>query len=212
MSILHGIDIESSQFPKERPSNLSFSVCSVLALPKGWERTFDFVHQRLLGSALKSAEWSVALSQLFHVLKPRGWVQLGDFGEWSKGAGPESACTKLKRLHKAFYESRGFSSEISLILPRLLREAGFVSVFVEVLSISLGKSAGEKGSDGARNSMAFFRAVKEPILRDGGYEMVGSGDEYDGLIDNVEKEWKETEGHDVEFHIICAQRPPTCII
>ncbi|KAH9841078.1 uncharacterized protein C8Q71DRAFT_743255 [Rhodofomes roseus] len=46
---------------------------------------FKLVHQRLLIAALRSWEWTVALREIFRVLQPGGWVQLGEVGPWKAG-------------------------------------------------------------------------------------------------------------------------------
>ena len=78
-AVLHGSDIDNSRLPSKYPPNVSFSVGSVLSLPEGWSDRFDFAHQRLLTCALVRADWHRALAQLRRVLRPGGWVQLGEY-------------------------------------------------------------------------------------------------------------------------------------
>lgn len=181
-------------------------MCSVLKLPDIWEKSFDIVHQRLLIAALKTPEWPIAISELFRVLKPGGWIQLGEVGDWAV-LGPESAVARHKRAYSDFFKLRDFELGISKKLPDLLREAGFENINVEVLHMPMGKKWGQVGVDGARNLADVFRAVKGHIVGAGGFGVVTSEEEYDELMDGVEREWDETEGYTLEFYIAYAQRP-----
>ncbi|KAI5117084.1 hypothetical protein M0805_009488 [Coniferiporia weirii] len=201
-AILHGIDIESRLFPPSYPPNISFSIASVTALPEEWTNKFDFVHQRLLMAALKRNEWPVALKQIFRVLSPGGWVQLGEFGEWR--AGPINK--KHAVMHRALFDSRNLCLDIYADLPRLLEEAGFTNIKVEKRTIPLGARGGQQGIDSRDNLISVFRAMKTPILRSGGLGFVSTEKDFDQLLDSLEKEWDETEGAGIDAHIIYAQR------
>lgn len=208
-TILHGIDVSNRQFPEDHPTNMSFSVCSVLSLPESWDQRFDFIHQRLLVGALKTSEWPVAFSNMYRALKPGGWVQIGEYSEWDAPMGVESATARHKRIHYALFNARRLDLDIYAKIPGLLSDAGFVHVNVETLRVPLGKTGGNAGTDGSRNLIAVFRALKVHILREGGFGFVHSEAEIDKLIDDVAKEWDETEGYGVDFPIVCAQRPQT---
>lgn len=177
----------------------------MLKLPDAWEKSFDVVHQRLLISALRSSEWPTAIRELFRVLKPGGWVQLGELGDWPVPS-PENAIAKHKHAHMEFYKLRGFDLGIAKKLPELLRVTGFVNVTSEVLRIPLGKKWGRVGVDGAHNQADVFRSLKGQIVSAGGFGVVKSEEDYDELMDGVEREWDEIEGYAIEFHIIYAQR------
>lgn len=71
----------------------------------------------------------------------------------------------------------------------------------------MGKLAGPAGIDGSRNLIGVFRALRSGIVSAGGFGVVKSLEEYDKLIDDLEKEWDEREGFVSEFHIVYAQRP-----
>lgn len=186
---------------------MSFSICSALSLPTIWENSFDYVHQRLLVGALKTSEYQEAINQMYRVLRPGGWIQLGEFGNWTPPAKPESAIVRHNKVHYAFFESRGLDLDIYAKLPKLLTEAGFINVKVDVLRIPMGKLAGSSGVDGSRKLLGVFRALRLGIIDAGGFGVVNSVDEYDKLIDDLETEWDEIEGLFSEFHIVYAQRP-----
>lgn len=207
-SILHGIDISSRQFPNEKPDNVTFSVGSVLALPEGWEKKFHIVHQRLLNAALKASEWPVAVRELYRVLQPGGWVQLGEIQEWPASLGRESAIGRHMRAHLKFLRSREIDIDVGRGLSDLLRDAGFVNISAKIVQIPMGKSWGPLGIDGSRNLEGVLRAAKIPMMSDGGFGAAATEEEYDKLVDDVVKEWDVIEGYSQTYNIVYAQRPP----
>lgn len=202
-AVLHGVDIESRLFPTSKAHNVSFSVNSVTNLPSSWAGRFDFVHQRLLLAALQSSEWHKALSEMYRVLRPGGWIQLGEAGKWH--AGPNDA--RLASLIRALFVSRGLLLDVAVDLPKLVEEAGFQNIRVEKRLIPLGRWAGPQGRDASDNFLGVFAGMKTPILRSGGFGMVSTEKEFDELIEAVRKEWDEYEGAEIAFHILYAQKP-----
>lgn len=185
------------------PLNVSFSLNSVLALPDEWAGKFDIIHQRLLLAALRHSEWPVALAQMYRVLQPGGWVQLGEYGSWHAGPITEQHAI----MHRAAYKARGIDRDIATDLPRLLAAAGFTNIRTEKREVPIGAWAGKHGEESRRNMMAAYRALKGVVLQNGGLGYVKSEEELDKLLDAVEKELDATEGAGIDFHIICAQRP-----
>lgn len=70
----------------------------------------------------------------------------------------------------------------------------------------LGKWAGQKGIDARDNFMGVFRGMKTPILKSGGLGFVKSEAELDKLLDDLENEWDGTEGAEISFYIVTAQK------
>ncbi|HEY8325975.1 MAG: class I SAM-dependent methyltransferase [Ktedonobacterales bacterium] len=61
-----------------RPPNYTFVAGNLFeGLPFG-EKTFDFVHQRLLFTAIPHGRWAWVASELMRVTRPGGWVELVD--------------------------------------------------------------------------------------------------------------------------------------
>ncbi|KAF8993366.1 hypothetical protein BDQ17DRAFT_1368401 [Cyathus striatus] len=181
---LYGADIESRNFPPQdtRPANTQFSIASLLDLPSEWTSKFTLIHQRLVFAvAIPRADIPPALSQLHRVLKPGGWVQLLEPGDWI--AGP------VNDRHK------------NLIRTGLPKHYGCRSTHVQ------WKWAGEEGIVGRNNLMTLWRGVKVPILDNGGFGFVNSEEEMDQLLDDLEKEMDETEGAKVDWITFYAQKP-----
>lgn len=76
------IDISSRQFPPEeiRPQNIRFSVHDAKEPfdPKHHGQ-YDMVHVRALVAGMEAADWKLVIDNLFHMLKPGGYLQ------WSEG-------------------------------------------------------------------------------------------------------------------------------
>ncbi|KAL1717582.1 S-adenosyl-L-methionine-dependent methyltransferase [Schizophyllum commune] len=211
-SVLHGIDISPRLFPlASRPANVSLAVTSVTALPAAWAGRFDLVHQRLLYLALQRTQWEAAVAGIFRVLRPGGWVQLGEAGRWR--AGP--AAERLSGLIGRLLASHGLAWDVD-VLPRLLEEAGFVDITIEERDTPM---AGEEGRDARVNLMNVFRSMKTPFMQTEGLVGQGSGPrsstsgsvrseaELDALFDAAEREYEVTKNSSAMFYMIYARKP-----
>src|ERR1700761_2344905 len=103
-----GVDIETRLFPASPPKNIQFRVESVTNLPAEWSNTFSLVHQRLLVVALQVPQWPTALSEIYRVLRPGGWVQIAESTPWHDDIEyPAWPClAKLAALYRAVARSR----------------------------------------------------------------------------------------------------------
>ncbi|OBZ69445.1 hypothetical protein A0H81_10641 [Grifola frondosa] len=138
--VLQGLDIESRLFPLEDPrvisrGNVHFTVGTVTKLPEDWTNSFALVHQRLLIAALQAHEWVEACSEIYRVLTPGGWVQLGEVGSPKAGVVTEKHLSLLHTLLTA----KGLLRDIAIHLPKMLETAGFVGVSVEERKVTLGR-------------------------------------------------------------------------
>ncbi|KAJ7260478.1 S-adenosyl-L-methionine-dependent methyltransferase [Mycena haematopus] len=203
-----GVDITSRLFPLSPPNNVDFQIESVTNLPLDWTDSFTLVHQRLLMLALRVPEWPQALREIYRVLQPGGYVQLGECLPWYEGEFPERPCVdKLVSAYRCLVKERNLDVDCAAHMQAMLEEVGFVDIHVEERVQCIGKWAGEDGVANAINHSGVFRGVKTPILEAGGYGKIATEAEYDALIEGQAKEWDEIPGTKREFFIFCARKP-----
>ncbi|KAF5392917.1 hypothetical protein D9757_001062 [Collybiopsis confluens] len=199
------IDISDRQFPRDHPSNMHFFVSSVTDLPAEWIGRFSFVHQRLLVSALNDTLWRQAISELFRVLVPGGWLELveAEGKDVHYGIGPNS--TRLQSIFLQVYENKGHSGDLTALLS-LVEKTGFVDIQSEIRPSRIGPS-GENGySSGEIGN--FFRGLKRDVIEDGGGIYGVTEEEYESLVQESELEWNMTpdKAH-VFYRTIVARKP-----
>jgi predicted SAM-dependent methyltransferase len=202
---LYGIDIETRLFPESKPANVSFSGRSITDLPQEWDFKFNLVHQRLLYAALKRTEWTAAIRNMYRVLRPGGWVRLGESENVPVCAG---SYTKqlygfLKDLH-SYYD---LDISIHEQLQKRILDAGFRDVKVERRSFKLGQWAGEEGIANRNNLIGVYRGMKQRSIEEGVLNKLISEAEFDELLDNVQNEWDQIEGTEIVFKILIAMKP-----
>ncbi|KAJ7668040.1 S-adenosyl-L-methionine-dependent methyltransferase [Mycena rosella] len=205
-----GVNIETHLFPTSHPKNVEFRVGSVTDLPSEWSDTFWLVHQRLLMAALQISEWPVALREIYRVLRPGGWMQLCESTAFSEGPYPNQPCLeKFAGMYRCLANSRKLYADCAEGLPNMLEAAGFVGIQSQSQRANLSKWAGELGDANRMNFVGVFRGFKTPILKAGGFGYVTSEEEYDALLEGVEREWEENHGtrKDPEFIIVWARKP-----
>ena len=204
---IYGIDIETHLFPAadRLPDNVKLSLNSVTNLPLGWSDTFTLINQRLLILALQTHEWVIALKELHRVLAPKGWLQLCEVDLDSFTGGP--VADKCRALLIALCDSKGLLAEIASQLPEMLLNAGFVDVHVDCRSTPLGKWAGTYGEDGRDNVVGLLKGVKTALMMAGGLGIVHSEEEFDELLDDLERELDGAPGAQKTFVMIYAQKP-----
>lgn len=204
---LHGIDIQTDLVPLVTPSNVSFSINSVTQLPLEWTARFDLVHQRLLTAALNSSEWPIAIAEIYRILRPGGWVQLTEVGPRFETYAMTDSQRKVRDMVRHTYASRDLLHDCALRLPRFLETVGFRSLAIETRLFPLGSWAGKAGIIHRQNMAGVHRGMKTTVLQNGGFGIVASEDEFDRLIETVEREWDEIEGSEIAFTTIIAQKP-----
>ncbi|KAJ3876169.1 hypothetical protein F5051DRAFT_412351 [Lentinula edodes] len=211
------IDISSEQFPTTHPPEIKFSVNSVVNLPNPeWTERFSFAHQRLLVAAMNDSLWHLAVAELFRVVKPGAWVELVEieaqgFGSWS--VGPHS--TKLAFLINTMYDKRGVIGDLSVYLPVILKEAGFVDIKCSARHAPIGGEADAaaphkftqvKGFD-SEMWRELWMGMRVPVIEAGGYGIVKTVEEYDSLVQGSAAEWKTSKEAYTTFYAILARKP-----
>lgn len=154
-------------------------------------------------AALTRSQWALNIPELYRVLAPGGWIQLIEAGTWKSGPLGE----KHKKLYFAVSDARDLNLECSKSFPSMLSDAGFENVQVFDGCKPVGKWAGNHAEGQRDNLIALWRGMKSPILNTGGFGVVNSEQEYDDLVDAMEREYDETPGSEVHWVVTCAQKP-----
>ncbi|THH06994.1 hypothetical protein EW146_g9449 [Bondarzewia mesenterica] len=202
-SILHGFDIHDKLFPSSAPSNVSFSVNSVITLLQGWANRFDLVHQRLLKAALHDAEWPIVVTELFRVTRLGGWLQLVELDKWNS----REATRSHQALVMHLFNARGMLYDCVEQLLMTLEQTRFTNVKVQKRGLAASAWAGLEGNEVRDNFIGVYGGMKTPILNARGFGIVDSEKAFDDLLNAVQREWDQTEGTEIEIVIICAQKP-----
>jgi SAM-dependent methyltransferase len=186
---------------------MTFGVASVLDLPDEWTNKFDFVHQRLLVAALKCDEWAIAIREIFRATKPGGFAELCECTPLKTGCGPYSR--RYLDGYREVMKHYDMDFDIVYRIPGLLLEAGFVDVHAEARIVKFGPAGGEDGRRIALTQAGVARGIGGPLAMAGGLGVVSNQNEWEALIDEVEKEWESKEGSTAEYpwFIITARKP-----
>lgn len=92
-------------------------------------------------------------------------------------------------------------------IPQMLQDVGFCNVRNELVQIEMGGSTPD--AIVARQSIiGAYRSLKKAVVQEGGFGIVGSGEEYDALLDELDREFKVgiDGSYPLELVAIVAQR------
>lgn len=209
------IDISSDMFPKQHPPNMTFQVTSALSMPAEWTNKFALVHQRFILSGIKYDEWDQDIREIYRVTEPGGWAQLCEWNSavyHQEAAGavdnskPGSARTKIMGLQLRLGEENGVDFLCPKRIPGLMEAAGFVDMRREERVVPLGAWNGDLSKALAENLATVFRGFKNAVLKQGGFGIVQRGEDYDALIDEVEREWAAGPGGYESFVVFVGRK------
>jgi len=202
---LTGIDINQLRLHTQHPKNVTFAIHSVTNLPDSWSDKFKLANQRLVNNALTSKDWGMALSELYRVLKPGGWVQLLDTNpETTSYSGPN-----MKRLMDALvalYVNKGLVLDLHETLDRRLEHAGFVNVQKQTVVLPrLDSPDLDLEHEGHKKvCITYVAALKQSLLAAGLFESEG---EFDLALEGMDKEWDIPSQCLWRWIVVYAQKP-----
>ncbi|KAF9075064.1 S-adenosyl-L-methionine-dependent methyltransferase [Rhodocollybia butyracea] len=202
---LTGIDISQRLFPTQHPRNVTFAVHTVTNLPESWSNRFKLVNQRLVLGALTSEQWGLALSELYRVLKPGGWIQLLE----SSPAKAPSSSGPMKRFADAVaaaFINKGLPLDLNETLDQRLKDAGFVNVQKRTTALprldSQDLDFEFKGLK--RIFMTSIPVLKPAFLATGMFKLE---EEIDTLGKDLDQEWDTPSQFLWNYSVAYAQKP-----
>jgi len=188
----HGMD--------QRPPNYSFAPGNILEGLPFPDASFDFVHQRLLITAITKDRWPSVIQELARVTRPGGWVELAECGVPEAG-GP--GYMGLWNTWIAFLATRNVDFTIGHDIGQMLNSGGLTNIGQRVLYYPMGNWGGRIGRASATDCLAVGKALKAGVIAAG----VCSEPEYDRLYSLAENEFASRRGRGVlPFYIACGKR------
>jgi SAM-dependent methyltransferase len=142
-----------------RPPNYRFVKANVLhGLPFA-DGTFDYVHQRLMVTALPVSTWPGVVRDLLRVTRPGGWVELVESGNDIEPRGPAtSRLFELAAQLAASYEL-DWKGSVCNVLDGYLRDAGADAVGTQTVPVPIGEWGGQVGSLMASDFRSTFTSL-----------------------------------------------------
>jgi SAM-dependent methyltransferase len=157
-----GIDIEEFR-DAGAPPNFEFRQANALKGLPFEDASFDFVHQRLMVSAVPISQFAKVVAEIVRVTRPGGWVELVEAAIPMQRVGPATA--ELVTYFDRLYRSAGLDWEgvIPRRLDRYLTDAGLVNVVARTVEIPMGSWAAELG-DPHRRAGEMMTAATRSVL------------------------------------------------
>jgi SAM-dependent methyltransferase len=184
-----------------RPENYSFTVGNVLEGLPFPDASFDFVHQRLLITAIPADRWPAVIAELVRVTRPGGWVELAECGV-PEGGGP--GYTNLWASWIALCAKRNVDFTLGHTIGELLTRGGLTHVQRHMLRFPMGAWGGRVGRMSSADCLAVGQALRAGVVAAG----VLSAEAYDRLYAQAQEEFAQPRGRGtLPFYLAYGQRP-----
>lgn len=184
-----------------RPANYTFTTGNVLEGLPFPDASFDFVHQRLLITAIPKERWAGVIAELRRVTRPGGWIELAECGVPEHG-GP--GYMGLWGSWIEFLQARGVDFTLGHALGQMLTQGGLTQVTQRRLNFPMGDWGGRIGRASATDCLAVGKALRAGVIAAG----VASEASYDRLYTQAEREFANRRGSGaLPFYLACGQRP-----
>jgi hypothetical protein len=138
-----GIDIAPLQPTTILPKNCSFEIANVLEGIQKPDNYFDYVHHRLLVSAIPADKWKQHIQECTRVCASGGWVEIIETDGQIINGGP--ACQQFSSWTTQALKTRGIDVYQMQNLDELMREAGLDHVTKQTIHIPIGPWGGKAG-------------------------------------------------------------------
>ncbi|KAF5318604.1 hypothetical protein D9619_010820 [Psilocybe cf. subviscida] len=202
------IDIGAKMFPLTHPPNVTFQTVSALSMPADWTNKFMLVHQRLILTGIKKDEWEQDIREIYRVAASGGWAQICEYNSGYEVTGVTTgpATKRSEELYTRLGEKTGIDFFCARRIPDLMKAAGFVDVDVEERVVPLGAWNGDISRRFAETMITTFRGLKAVVLKYDGLGVVHSPEEYDEMVDEIEREWAAGPGAHVVWDVFVGRK------
>ena len=153
-----GVDVGSSSFKSDVPTNCVLQFGNVLETLPFPDRTFDYTHQRFLVSAIPARRWPDVIHELVRVTRPGGWIELLEINNVFQNNGPET--TRLAEWITRVSQTLGFDANAVPGIKDRLQAEGLLRVETQDIVVPLGEWGGRAGALLKRDLLAGFDAAK----------------------------------------------------
>ncbi|HEX6541066.1 MAG TPA: methyltransferase domain-containing protein [Ktedonobacterales bacterium] len=184
-----------------RPTNYIFTAGNILEGLPFPDQSFDFVHQRLLFSAIPRDRWPAVIQELVRVTRPGGWIELAEIGAATDG-GP--GFMGLWQAWSNLAATRNVDFAMSQRIGQMLRDGGLVNVQQRVVTFPVGEWGGRIGRASATDYLALAGALRAGVIA----QQIMSDEQYDALSARAKKEFAQRRNQGFQpFHVAYGQRP-----
>ena len=134
-----------------RPPNYTFVAANVLEGLPFSDASFEFVHMRLLYSAIPHTRWPFVIGELARVTRQGGWIESV---ESAVALQPGPVLTHLSTMINSMIARRGIDPMDGAQVGEMLRAAGFADVATRRIDVPIGAYGGRIGTMMATDLLA----------------------------------------------------------
>lgn len=157
-------DTAASALPEPIPTNYQFQAGNVLEGLPFPDQAFDYVHMRLLVSAIPHDRWPRVVQELVRVTAPGGWVESVEPTLPAEG-GP--VAEQLMDWIRAISSRRGVVIGDAAHVGELLTSVGLKNVATQTIKIPCGAWGGRVGKMMVADYFAGVRAIRGVVVAQG---------------------------------------------
>ncbi len=184
-----------------RPPNYSFVAGNVLEGLPFPDARFDFVHMRLLFSAIPADRWPFVIGELSRITRPGGWVESAELSP-ARDGGP--AMDLVQSWVIALFARRGVDANFASNIGDLLRGASLAQVSAHEILLPMGAYGGRIASMLARDIFAVFQSVRGLLVAQG----ITTEEEFDQTLATAQADLDSPQYRCVApWYIAFGQRP-----
>ncbi len=184
---------------RDLPPNYSFVEGNVLTGLPFPDQSFDFVHMRLLYSAIPAQQWPAVLRDLVRITRPGGWI------EQVEAAHIENRTPAAEQMDAWVVDAcsrRGLDLNIAPRLGGMLEAMGIPRVTTRQITLPIGAYGGRLGSMLETDILQIMRSLSPLVVGQG----VASQEAYDRTVQQFQAD-VQTHQMVFPFYVIYGQRP-----